>query len=74
MPTQRLSEVAQWRDLHGALDHADQWFSRWQREGVIRQEQLQEIQRLLTARRAEWQAAENVGKPPPWDSGIATGW
>jgi hypothetical protein len=73
MPTHRLSEVAQWRDLHGALDHADQWFSRWQREGVIHLEQLQEIQRLLAARRAEWQASENAGKPPPWDSGMLAG-
>ena len=43
MPVERLSEVAQWRDVFAALDHADQWWSRWHKEGTIHHGQLQEL-------------------------------
>src|SRR5438874_1793736 len=73
MPVERLSEVAQWRDVFAALDHADQWWSRWHKEGTIHRGQLQELLERYAGRRREYESLEEAGKPPPSDLGLPAG-
>jgi len=73
MPVERLSEVAHWRDVFAALDHADQWWSRWHKEGMIHRHQLQVLQEWYSNRRQDCQRLEDAGKSPPSDLGLPLG-
>ena len=55
MAVEPLSQVAQWRDLLQALDHVEQWFSRWRKDGTLRSQRFEEIARVLAHRKQLWE-------------------
>jgi hypothetical protein len=73
MAVKRLSEVAQWRDTFQALDHAEQWFARWQKQGAIKLEQLQAIVQQYAVGRQKWEKARDGQQPPPAEIGLPVG-
>jgi hypothetical protein len=65
MPVEQLSQVAQWRDLFQALDHAEQWYARWQKQGDLRADQVQTILQQDTERRKTWELDRDTDRTPP---------